>query len=113
MSERNFLFASATATHSAGESSAITELIQKASDRLSSRTQWLSYLTALVINDITMILGAYGLAYWIRFGFGLEIFAEDAIPSIPFYGRIVLILVTFMDCRLLLWRTLRSQKPVR
>jgi exopolysaccharide biosynthesis polyprenyl glycosylphosphotransferase len=93
MSERNFLFASATATHSAGESSAITELIQKASDRLSSRTQWLSYLTALVINDITMILGAYGLAYWIRFGFGLEIFAEDAIPSIPFYGRIVLILL--------------------
>jgi exopolysaccharide biosynthesis polyprenyl glycosylphosphotransferase len=77
------------------EPSAVTKRVQNATDRLSPRAQWNAYILALVANDVLMLLFAYGLAYWIRFGFALPVFNLDADPSIRPYAIAVIISIPF------------------
>jgi exopolysaccharide biosynthesis polyprenyl glycosylphosphotransferase len=55
--------------------------------------QWRFLIIVLLISDFWIISLAFRLAYYIRFELGLEIFRSGAFESIPFYQRLVMVLV--------------------
>lgn len=49
----------------------------------SPRAQWTVYRLLLVINDITLTLGSFMFAAWVRFNVPLSVFNLEASPTIP------------------------------
>ena len=77
------------------EPSPITQRVHLATQKLSRRDQWKIYILVLLANDVFMLLFAYGLAYWIRFGLSLPIFMPDANPSIRPYTVAAMTVIPF------------------
>ena len=60
---------------------------------IPSHLQWRILTVVLLINDFFLIGLAFRLAYFIRFELDLEFFQPGAYDSIPFYQRLVMILI--------------------
>ncbi len=67
--------------------------VQRATRSIPGRTQWSLYRLTLLFSDGIMLGIAFRLAYSLRFDLNIGVFQEDAIPSLPFYQSIVLLLV--------------------
>jgi exopolysaccharide biosynthesis polyprenyl glycosylphosphotransferase len=60
---------------------------------LSQKAEWAIYTSALVLNDLVMMIFAMQFSYAIRFVVGLPIFQLDAIPAPIYYNNLIFILV--------------------
>jgi len=85
------------------EPSPITQRVQYATEKFSRREQWNAYIAFLVINDVVMLLLAYGISYWIRFGLALPIFKADANSSVIPYIKVVAMLIPIWLIALLVY----------
>lgn len=55
--------------------------------------QWRYLTIVLLISDFIMLGFSFRLAYFVRFELGLNFFQQEAFDSIPFYQRLVMILI--------------------
>jgi hypothetical protein len=60
---------------------------------LPDQIRWKLYILSLIINDGIMTGFAFWLAYQVRFKLNLPIFQTEIVPSIPFYTRLVLVMI--------------------
>ncbi len=65
--------------------------------KVQHSTKWLSrlhqrrlYLAALLVSDVALLAGAFGLAYLLRFYSGLPIFQTEIAPWPSYYGTLIL-----------------------
>lgn len=54
--------------------------------------EWILLIGSLILSDAIAVGLAFRTAYWLRFQSGLELFEEQALTSILYYQRLVLIL---------------------
>ncbi len=69
------------------------DLVQQASRRLSSVTQWRLFAYTLIVNDLLAVGAGFLIAYWIRFQSGLPLFRLAVEPEYPFYQAVSLLLI--------------------
>jgi exopolysaccharide biosynthesis polyprenyl glycosylphosphotransferase len=67
--------------------------IKRASRSIPSKTQWSLYRLAVLLSDGIMLGITFRLAYAIRFDLNVGVFQENAVPSLPFYQTIVMLLI--------------------
>ena len=60
---------------------------------IPSHLQWRILIAVLVLSDCILLGFAFRLAYFVRFEVGIPYFQQGAFDSIPFYQRLVLILI--------------------
>ncbi len=71
----------------------LTYKVRRATRSVPRNLQWRFFSLALVISDLLMISLVFRLAYFIRFELNISLFQENAVPSLPYYQSIVIILV--------------------
>jgi exopolysaccharide biosynthesis polyprenyl glycosylphosphotransferase len=67
--------------------------IERASKSLPVKLQWRLLVLALILNDLAMTGLAFRVAYFLRFELGFPFFRQDAVPSLIYYRRLVLIFI--------------------
>jgi exopolysaccharide biosynthesis polyprenyl glycosylphosphotransferase len=67
--------------------------IERATKSIPAPVQWRLLTLALVLNDLLMTGLAFRVAYFLRFDLSFPFFRHDAIPSLLFYRRLVLVLI--------------------
>jgi exopolysaccharide biosynthesis polyprenyl glycosylphosphotransferase len=67
--------------------------IEVTAKRISKTTQWAIYISALLLNDLLILILAMQFSYIIRFVVGLPIFQLDAIPAPAYYTQLISIVV--------------------
>jgi exopolysaccharide biosynthesis polyprenyl glycosylphosphotransferase len=60
---------------------------------VSNRLLWVIYICYLMVCDVFMIVQAFKLAFYVRFGLALPFFKQDAFDSIRFYSNLSIVLV--------------------
>lgn len=70
---------------------------------ISGQLQWRYLIIVLMLSDLFFLGLAFRLAYFIRFDLNLTIFQEEGYDYIPYYQRLVLILIPLSLVILGLW----------
>jgi hypothetical protein len=71
--------------------------IEVTAKRISKTTQWAIYISALLLNDLLILILAMQFSYIIRFVVGLPIFQLDAIPAPAYYTQLISIGSVMVD----------------
>jgi exopolysaccharide biosynthesis polyprenyl glycosylphosphotransferase len=58
----------------------------------SNGREWIALVAALILSDALAVGAAFRAAFWLRFESGLEFFEAQALASVVYYQRLVLVL---------------------
>lgn len=67
--------------------------IDRATRSVPRERQWQLYLLSLVASDLLMSGIAFRVAYAIRFEMSIQLFKQDALPSLGYYESLVLVIL--------------------
>jgi exopolysaccharide biosynthesis polyprenyl glycosylphosphotransferase len=72
---------------------AVTSEIKPSAQRLSQKNQWRLYISALVLNDVFILILSLQFSYVVRFMLDLPIFHLEVTPIPAYYTHLIFILV--------------------